>query len=208
MRPDELLITHDVDLAERVKAILGRRLAVSAAWDGRQLPRHLLIVDISDLSRSAWQHMKRWSRQNSRASLVLIDDGCVDREHLATVTAEVLVPAHATDAGLKARIEEYEREHPFRVAAQMIRNAPELPHPLRPFLAAAFTTKCKTISTLAMSLGMSQSTLRNQWVRYRSDPAMRLEDVLHRIADTRNARKEDRKTLHSSLQQLVTTIIS
>lgn len=208
MKPDGILLTRNVDLAKRVKGILGRRIAVLPGWIAEgQRPGPLLIVDASALSPSEWDQMVRWSRVASRVGLVLVDDGRVSRERLARVAAEALVSSTATDRELKERIEEQMWDRPFRIAAQPVAAADQIPHPLGSFLANAFIHGVRKVRTLALSLGMSESTLRNQWRRYRSDPAMRLEDVLHRIHDLRRTvHKEPNTTNTSSLIDLVTSI--
>ncbi|MGH7464745.1 MAG: hypothetical protein ACREK1_06185, partial [Longimicrobiales bacterium] len=193
MGPELLLITRDRRLADRVKVRFNGRLAVSSSWILHDpTPWPVLIVDISDLSPSDWQHMERWSRRQPRSALVLIDDGCVSRERLARVVADALIPSEADDVELGLRIEEHMPEHQFRMVGEEVRETEGIPHPLGQFLSAAFTHKCTKIGALAGSLGMSQSTLRNQWRAYRSDPLFRLEDVLRRIGHIRNAARLQR----------------
>lgn len=210
MGPDEVLITCDVELAERIRALFDGRVQITPGWVARaRMPRYLLIIDVAALPLPVWRHAERWSRQPARPSLVLIDDGRLSRELLARVAADSLVPYDANDAELKDRIREHMWEHPFLTAAEKIRTTPDMPHPLSRFLSSAFTARCRKVSTLALSLGISQSTLRNQWVRFRSDPALRLEDVLHRVDDLReNTRQGVSGTVSCGLEDLVRAITS
>lgn len=207
MRPATLLITRDASLADRISAALEGSLVVASSWPAHsRMPWDMLIVDLAGLPSSIWQHLER-SRHQSRPTVVLIDDGDTPRERLALVVADALIAADVCDNDLTERIKEHMWDHAFRVAARDIGSDAGIRHPLAPFLAAAFSVGCRKVGSLALALGFSESTVRSQWRVHRSDPSLRLADVLRRIDDIRDtARGRRNDSWHSDLQTLVESI--
>jgi uncharacterized protein (DUF433 family) len=114
-----------------------------------------------------------------------LDDESMSREVLARIPADDLLPTEADAALIIATVERYTRNSVFRQAAASLTACDSLPHPLRRFLAAAFTGHHSKVSRLASSCRFKESTLRNQWRAFRQDPTLRLEDILRHVADLR-----------------------
>lgn len=202
-----LLITADRDLAYALRKTFRGNLATTDDWPAAEgMPWDVLIVDVSGAQPSMWNHLERLSHQLVRPSIILLDDGLAPRERLARVSVEALVPLEECSTNMASRIEEHTSDHIFRAAAAQIRADSALPYPLVRFLAAAFTERCSRVNILARSLGTSQSTLRSQWRAVRSDPSLRLEDVVRHVTVLRERAARKEVDWRSDLHKLVRSI--
>lgn len=199
------VVTTDHGLSERLVAEFHDRLTVARSWPApAMVTTEVLLIDLAAVHGAGWPTLERLSRQPGCPSLILLDHHAVSRVMLARVAAEVLLPG-APDALLVIdAIHEQSRDNVFRVAAATIMSAGQVPHPLVRFLAAAFTERCSRVGLLADSYGFKQSTLRNQWRRFRSDPKLRLEDILNEVAELRAwSAAVERNDLRPALDSLI-----
>ena len=170
-------------VADVVAARFGERITVARCLIGCLTPTEVLIAEIGALSPNDALSLELLSRLMPRPSLVLLDDGHTSRAVLARIAADALLPLDAPADSLIRTIESCVWDTLFRLASGVVKL--NCPYPLSRYFSAALISHPTSVRLLAQRLGLSQSTLREQWGRIRADAGIRLEDVLHRIRDLR-----------------------
>lgn len=210
MGPQLLIISagRRGDLVPCLQSRFDGRLLVTAQWPPQgQMAREVLIVDLTDLGTPVWTHLERLSRQDPRPSIILLDDAAVPRQRLARVAADALLPPDAHPGEVIASVDAHTSDHAFRCASRTIKNCDAIPYPLNRFLASAFAEPVCKVSTLAASLSMKESTLRSQWRKWRSDPTLRLEDIVRRAARAHRDARSSREGWRAQLEELTRSIL-
>jgi hypothetical protein len=179
-----------------------------AQWPPQgKIPREVLIVDLAGASDSVWEHLARLSRVSPRPSIILIDDAAAPRQHLARVAADALLSRDVHLGGVADVVDTHRSQYVFRCAAEALKNSASMPFPLSRFLASAILEPAPRVSTLARSLSMKESTLRSQWRKWRTDPTIRLEDVVRRLAQLHRDARVDCNGWRMQLQELARVIV-
>lgn len=204
-RSELVVLARSRSLCSHLRRVFGERLLITRSWPGLgSLAAEVLLIDLAMLSGATWSDLVRFSRQQDRPALLLIDHLGVDRRMLARVAADELLAAKADVALITHAIQEHLREGVFHVAANAVSSLDEVPYPLGRFLSAAFTDSCSRVGRLATAYGFKQSTLRNQWRRVRADPTLRLEDVLGCVAVVKaQSRTMSNEELRTAVNQLI-----
>lgn len=138
----------------------------------------ILVTDLTNLLHDTGTFLIGWSRRTNRGGIVVVAHDQSPANLLALVVADAYVALPVTPEAVVEAVHCSSGVQLRQAAAYHIRDQSKAPYPLSKFLAEIILTDCNRVQILAHRHRLKGSTLRNQWRRFRSDPSVRLEDLM------------------------------